>query len=349
MTKKFTHTRIAAVYDGSVFYAKDAMNGLDLANRWAEPSSRRTLVEEVKAEQASMARVVESLEKRVVVSDAAPARSAVRRDHPLPPPPDFELHRIEEGPLADIFSLINPAMLYGRHLGLKGNVERLLADKDEKARKLYAAVETLKQDILEKRYFTARGVYRFYPCRSRGNDLLIHDPADPNRILETFTFPRQPAGERLCLSDYCRDVDSGEMDSVVFFIVTTGGGVRAWSQKWKEAGEYLRSHMLQAIAIESAEGFAEWLHQKIRKDWGFPDPPEQTIPDILKGRYRGVRVSFGYPACPNMTDQRKLFQLLKATENIGVELTEGDMMDPEASVSALIFHHPDAKYFRADG
>ncbi|HZR46070.1 MAG TPA: vitamin B12 dependent-methionine synthase activation domain-containing protein, partial [Candidatus Manganitrophaceae bacterium] len=110
-----------------------------------------------------------------------------------------------------------------------------------------------------------------------------------------------------------------------------------------------RSHMLQAIAIEGAEGFAEWLHRKIRSDWGFPDPPEMTVHDILKNKYRGIRVSFGYPACPNMSDQQKLFRLLDATAQTGVELTDGDMMDPEASVSALVFHHPEAKYFRADG
>jgi 5-methyltetrahydrofolate--homocysteine methyltransferase len=105
--------------------------------------------------------------------------------------------------------------------------------------------------------------------------------------------------------------------------------------------------MLQSLAIEGAEAFAEWLHRKIRADWGFADPPVMTIRDILKNKYRSVRVSFGYPACPNMADQRKLFRLLSPPQ-IGVELTEGDMMDPEASVSALVFHHPEAKYFRTD-
>ena len=143
-------------------------------------------------------------------------------------------------------------------------------------------------------------------------------------------------------------MDSGEIDSVALFVVTMGKGVRALSTQLKEGGEYLRSHLLQAIAIEGAEGFAEWVHKKIRNDWGIPDPPEMTIQDVLKNRYRGIRVSFGYPACPNLADQRKLFRLLDATAKIGVELTDGDMMDPEASVSALVFHHPEAKYFRTD-
>jgi len=137
------------------------------------------------------------------------------------------------------------------------------------------------------------------------------------------------------------------MDAIAMFVVTCGRGVRELSHLWKEAGEYLRSHMLQAIAIEGAEAFAEWLHTKIRADWGFADPSEMSIKDVLKNKYRGIRVSFGYPACPDLGDQRKLFKLLDPSQ-IGVELTEGDMMDPEASVSALVFHHPEAKYFRTD-
>ena len=145
-----------------------------------------------------------------------------------------------------------------------------------------------------------------------------------------------------------RDVDSGEPDHVALFAVTCGTGVRQRAEEWKEAGEYLRSHALQALAIETAEAFAEMLHARLRTQWGFPDPPELPIADKLKGRYQGIRVSFGYPACPNLADQRVLFRLL-GPERVGISLTEGDMMDPEASVSALVFHHPEAKYFKADG
>jgi 5-methyltetrahydrofolate--homocysteine methyltransferase len=349
LTKRFTDTRIAPSYEGAVFYAKDAMNGLDLANRWADKAQRVHLLQKVKEEQASMMKIVEGLEKGSAAPVTATTRSAVRQDHPLPAPSDFALHPIEGAPLAEIFRLINPVMLYGKHLGLKGNIERLLSENDEKAIKLHRSVEAMKEEIISRSYLSARGIYRFFPCQSRGNDLLIYDPADPNRILETFTFPRQSSGERLCLADYCRSLDSGEMDSVAFFVVTNGVGVRVLSEKWKEAGDYLRSHMIQSIALEGAEGFAEWLHQKIRSEWGFADPPGLAVQDIFKKRYRGVRVSFGYPACPDMTDQQKLFRLLDVTARIGVELTEGDMMDPEASVSALVFHHPEAKYFRADG
>jgi 5-methyltetrahydrofolate--homocysteine methyltransferase len=349
LTRKFTDTKIAAEYAGPVIYAKDAMNGLEIANQLMNEETRDALLQRLREEQQHRALVFETRTATAAApAQAKPARSSVRRDHPLPKPPDFVLHALQKAPLLEIFSYINPVMLYGKHLGLKGDLEKKLAEKDKTAVKLYRTVEAFKKEAIAKNYITAQGIYRFFPCRTQGDDLLIYDPADPSRVIETFTFPRQPSGERLCLTDYCRETESGEMDSVAMFVVTCGKGVRKRAQNWKESGEYLRSHILQAVAIEAAEGFAEWLHKKIRADWGFPDPPGLPLKDLFHKKYRGVRVSFGYPACPNLADQHKLFKLLEATSRIGVEVTEGDMMDPEASVSALVFHHPEAKYFRAD-
>jgi 5-methyltetrahydrofolate--homocysteine methyltransferase len=122
--------------------------------------------------------------------------------------------------------------------------------------------------------------------------------------------------------------------------------VRQRAEELKAAGEYLLCHALQALAVETAEAAAEWLHRKLREKWGFPDPPETTMVDRFQARYRGKRYSFGYPACPELADQATLFHLLDGRK-IGVELTEGFMMDPEASVSALVLHHPQARYFAA--
>ncbi|MEK6684307.1 MAG: vitamin B12 dependent-methionine synthase activation domain-containing protein, partial [Nitrospirota bacterium] len=349
LTQKFTNTKIAAGYDGPVIYAKDAMNGLDIANQLMNKDTRDAFLRKVQENREHRVQLAEDQAQRTAaVSSPAAGRSSVRRDTPLPKTPDFDLHVLKEASVDEIFSYINPAMLYGKHLGLKGNLETLLAGQDETAVKLYRTVEEFKKEAVAKKYITAQGVYRFFPTRSRGDDLLIYDPADPKRVIETFTFPRQSSGERLCLSDYCRDVESKEMDTVVMFALTCGRGVRKLSTEWKEAGDYLRSHTLQAVAIEGAEAFAEWLHKKIRADWSFPDPSAFTPYDLFRKKYRGVRVSFGYPACPNLADQHKLFKLLDVTSRIGLELTDGDMMDPEASVSALVFHHPDAKYFRTD-
>jgi 5-methyltetrahydrofolate--homocysteine methyltransferase len=129
------------------------------------------------------------------------------------------------------------------------------------------------------------------------------------------------------------------------FVTSIGPGVRDLAEQWKSDGEFLKSHILQALALESAEGFAELLHERMRTMWGIGDTPALSKEDIFKTRYQGLRYSFGYPACPRLEDQSKLWILLQPKENIGVDLTEEYMMEPESSVSALVFHHPDAKYF----
>jgi 5-methyltetrahydrofolate--homocysteine methyltransferase len=146
------------------------------------------------------------------------------------------------------------------------------------------------------------------------------------------------------LSDYVLPAKDGQRDHVALFVVTAGEGVRIRSEEAKNAGHYFRSHGLQSLAIETAEGCAEWLHRRIREDWGFPDAPDMTMQQRFSSRYRGKRYSFGYPACPNLDDQAGLWKLLRP-EDIGCQLTEGMMMDPEASVSALVFIHPDCSYF----
>jgi 5-methyltetrahydrofolate--homocysteine methyltransferase len=162
-----------------------------------------------------------------------------------------------------------------------------------------------------------------------------------------FTFPRQVAGEKLCLADFVHPQDrSAPSDSIALFITTAGKGVRAKAEELKASGEYLLCHALQALAVETAEAAAEWLHRKIREKWGFPDPPDLTMTDRFQARYRGKRFSFGYPACPELADQATLFRLLDGRK-VGVELTDGFMMDPEASVSAIVVHHPQARYFAA--
>ncbi|HVK60390.1 MAG TPA: vitamin B12 dependent-methionine synthase activation domain-containing protein, partial [Bdellovibrionales bacterium] len=160
-------------------------------------------------------------------------------------------------------------------------------------------------------------------------------------------FLRQTKGEGLCLSDYLSPMGA-RPDAFAMFVTTVGRNVREVSAELKGKGEFLKSHILQALAIESAEAYAEYMHSFIRSTWGFPDDPNMTMMDRFQAKYQGKRYSFGYPACPRIEDQALLFELL-APQDIGVQLTEGFMMDPEASVSAIVFHHPDAKYFGVNG
>jgi 5-methyltetrahydrofolate--homocysteine methyltransferase len=337
LTRKFTATRIAAEYGGVTIYAKDAMDGLDLANQLFSGVTREGLIDRIRAEQAALVAGTAAADAPRPAAPPVRARADVRPVTP-PAPPDLEPHLLRDVPLTHIYPYLNLQMLYGKHLGLRGVVTRLIEEGDAKALELRDVVEGLKTESLLR----ADGVYRWYRARAAGDTVVLFEPGGAEAA--RFTFPRQRDGERLCLADYVReDVD----DYVALFAVTCGRGVRERAQALKEQGAYLRSHALQALAIECAEAFAEMLHSRLRTLWGFPDPPELTLEDKLKARYRGLRVSFGYPACPELADQATLWRLLRP-EQIGIELTEGFMMDPEASVSALVFHHPSAKYFKAE-
>jgi len=341
LTRKFTATRIAAEYGGLTLYAKDAMDGLDLANQLFSAPTREALVERVRREQATLvASSAGGAEPAPATAAPMPARRLERVA--VPAPPDLERHVLRDVPLSHVFPYLNLQMLYGKHLGLRGLVERLLESGDAKALELREIVEGLKRDAVAGGLVRAHGAYRWYRARAAGDTVTLFDASGGEA--GRFEFPRQKDGERLCLADYLRDdVD----DYVALFAVTCGTGVREVASAWKDRGEYVRSHALQALAIECAEAFAEMLHARLRTLWGFPDSPELSIAEKLKARYRGLRVSFGYPACPNLADQTTLFRLLEP-ETFGLSLTEGFMMDPEASVSALVFHHPAAKYFKAD-
>jgi 5-methyltetrahydrofolate--homocysteine methyltransferase len=234
-------------------------------------------------------------------------------------------------------------MLYGRHLGFKGNFEKLLADRDPKALELFHDMEKVEQEAAK--FMKIRAVWQFFEAERDGNTIHLFAPGAASP-LHSFRFGRQPKSDGLCLSDYILDAEEGVRDHLARFVVSAGECVRDHSEEAKQRGEFFLAHALQALAIETAEGCAEWLHRRIREDWGFPDPPTMTMQERFTSRYRGKRYSFGYPACPNLDDQQGIWKLLKP-EEIGVRLTEGMMMDPEASVSALVFHHPDCAYFTA--
>jgi 5-methyltetrahydrofolate--homocysteine methyltransferase len=339
LSAKFTETKIAPSYGKAVCYAKDAMTGLRLMNELMDPATRATVVS---AHTASGNGSGVTTTVKVKEISALPARSPkVRTDIPIPAVKylDRKVRLVPD--LREIWSYINPFMLYGRHLGFRGDFEKRFADRDPKAVELFEAMEEVRNEAAE--FMKVRAVWQFFEAESRSNALHLFAPGESDP-LHTFNFKRQRTGDFLCLSDYILSPQNGQRDHVALFVVTAGEGVRERGEKAKNDGYYFKSHGLQALAIESAEACAEWLHRRIREDWGFPDPPELAMAQRFTSRYRGKRYSFGYPACPDLEDQSGLWKLLKP-EEIGVQLTEGMMMDPEASVSALAFHHPDCTYF----
>ncbi|WP_050615268.1 methionine synthase [Bacillus testis] len=345
LSRKFTDTKIAPQYDGTVIYAKDAMQGLQLANTLhGEQAEKESYLQEL-ADKRQKAVVTATAEKQGAVAvlskpkvEMAPAVVKV--------PENLDRHVLAGYPLDFILPYVNKQMLLAHHLGLKGRVDLLLQQGDERAIMLNNLVQELIEDLKRERH-QVNGVYRFFPAQSSGNKVLIYHPDHQQEILETFDFPRQEKAPFLCLADYLKPVDSGEMDYVGMFIVTAGAGIRERSEHFKEQGEFLRSHAIQSLALETAEGFAERIHHIMRDKWGIHDPVDMAMRDRFAAKYTGQRYSFGYPACPNLEDQEKLFRLLQP-EDIGIQLTEGCMMEPEASVSAVVFAHPEARYFNVE-
>ncbi len=359
LSRSFVDKKIAPAYGGGlVAYARDAMQGLDLAKQIVEPEARGRLATDLARHRAALV-VDDGL--KVARPEAPRSRSLevpVLSD--LPAAPDLERHVLTWTPLDELWAYVNPRMLYGKHLGMKGVGLRMLdagerpsprsTDEEERrAADIVDVVEAVKADIRARRkdLMRPRAVYRFFRAASEGNRLHLYGPGGgPGRgtPLATFDFPRQQRPEGLCISDYVHPVDAPGVDTVCLFVTTAGEGVRAEADLLKARGEYLKSHVLMALGLETAEAYAEWLHAKLRGLWGFPDAPTTAMKSRFQARYRGKRYSFGYPACPRLDDQATLFALLEPAD-IGVEITDGFMMDPEASVSALVMHHPQAVYF----
>jgi 5-methyltetrahydrofolate--homocysteine methyltransferase len=254
-------------------------------------------------------------------------------------------------------------MLYGRHLGIKGGVARKLDDlsakelaelksSDPKSFEIFQTVNEVKAEYRGTEFMKTGAVYRFARAGSQGNRVWLGYRDAGRPVLKTIEFPRQTSADGLCLADFVAPLPDSEKaptledlkDNLALFAVTCGRGVRELAENLKNRGEYLKSHIVQVLAMESAEGYAEWLHAKIRSQWGVPDPIDMTMLERFQAKYVGKRYSFGYPACPRLDDQRILFDVLRP-EEIGMQLTEGFMMEPEASVSAIAFHHPEACYF----
>lgn len=334
LTRKFTDTRISPSYNGLVLYASDAMNGLDLMNKLQKEEEREKMKQDKKERHLQVVKQEEKkAEAPIIIEKLLP--------EPVMVPDSTRRIVLRDIPVAHLAPFLNRQMLLGHHLGLKGNVKKLLAEGDARAHQLNDLID----DLLRQggAWLQPKAVYQFFPAQSDGQHIIIYDPQDHTRILERFTFPRQEKAPYRTLGDYLRPVGD-EMDYVAFLAVTAGNGVRDVAERWKEKGDYLRSHAIQSLALELAEGLAEKTHMLIRDRWGIPDSPDMTMEERFRTKYRGIRVSFGYPACPELADQEKLFHLIQP-EEIGIRLTEGFMMEPEASVTAMVFAHPKARYF----
>jgi 5-methyltetrahydrofolate--homocysteine methyltransferase len=339
LSQKFTRTKIAPAYGEAVCYAKDAMAGLALVNLLTDAGQREGVL------AAHRAQEVHAEPREGASSAPAPAATMrsgkVRTDIPIPPAPSLTRRVVDVPNLDEVWACINSHMLYERQLGYPGRFDADLAACEPRAQELFRRIEDLKDAA--RRFMKVKAVCQFFQAERDANAIHLFSSMGTTPI-HTFQFGRSPGPDGLCLSDYVLDPKDGRRDHLAVFVASAGAGVLDQSEAWKQSGEVFNSHAIQALAVATAEACAEWLHRRIREDWGFPDPSSMTMKDRFSAKYRGKRYSFGYSSCPNLDDQQGVWKLLRP-EEIGVQLTEGMMMDPEASVSALVFHHPDCTYF----
>jgi 5-methyltetrahydrofolate--homocysteine methyltransferase len=204
----------------------------------------------------------------------------------------------------------------------------------------------LKKEMVEVGWFHPKAVYGFWPCNADGNDVVLYDQSGSNE-LQRITFPRQREGRKLCIADFFLPLESFRRDVIGLSCVTIGERASVETKKLFDAGEFTRYLYVHGLGVETAEALAEYVHKLMREELGIAGDDAARISDLFHQKYRGSRYSFGYPACPNLEDQVRIFALLKPEETIGVRLTSGFQLEPEQSTSALVVHHPQAKYFVA--
>jgi 5-methyltetrahydrofolate--homocysteine methyltransferase len=211
--------------------------------------------------------------------------------------------------------------------------------------KLKDQVRDVVAEAIHDGILAPKAIYRWFPATSIGESLVVPTTVgtSTSSVSKTFSFPRQNGRAGISAIDWLRPPEQGG-DHIAMFVVTAGLETGTRAAEMRKEGRLLASLILQSVAIELAEATAEWVHRRIRQEWGIGDPEGFDVQDVFRTKYRGIRLSFGYPACPSLEDQKPLFDLLQP-ERIGVELTEGFMMHPEGSVSALVFHHPAGKYY----
>src|SRR4051812_31352512 len=311
------------VYDPGVFYCKDAFAGLAVMDQLVEPDKRTQLVDKARDEARRLRE--QGPEPQLGPTDDESVRSKARSDAPVPAPPFWGVQEIPVE-LEDVFPHLDTHVLFKLHWGgrgKKGEEWRQLVDEEFQPR--------LERMWREQDYLQPRAVLGYFPCNAVGNSLELYDPEDPERVLETLVFPRQPGHDRICLADFYRPKETGERDVVAIQAVTAGPRVTELMAELEQRGELAEQLYTHGLGVQTAEGMAEWLHARVRSDLGIT--PAQ-----------GRRWSWGYPACPDQSEHTKVFRLLGA-ERIGLALSGGHAVEPEQSTVAIVAHHPQAVYF----
>ena len=344
LTRKYVEDDLRREYSNAVFYGDDAFGGLHIMQDLTSANGARE------------ARLAEGRKIKQFAKAAGASATAVIEAPPVPSPivapladlplaPFFGTRVLKQFDLRDIFPYVNELALFKNQWQLKtasaSDYKRLV---DEKFRPIFLQ---LQEEVIANGWFDPQTVYGYYPCQSDGNDVILYDTPDQARAkeIQRFTFPRQREGRKLCIADFFASRTSGNMDVIGLSVVTIGSRASEVTKALFDKGDYTRYLYLHGLSVETAEALAEYHHKTMREELGIAGEDAPRISDLFHQKYRGSRYSFGYPACPNLEDQTKMFALLRPEETIGVRLTTGYQLEPEQSTSAIVVHHPQAKYF----
>jgi len=324
-------------YGPGVFYCKDAFEGLETMDVLQDPKQRKDFVIKNLEDARNDVFLRTAVGKDIAVGEAGGERSDVAANNPVPKPPFWGTRVIRDILLDEVFELLDLDELYRLQWGARGSGDTY---KQTVKKEFEPALERLKKDAKQNGWIKPQVVYGYFPAQSKGNDIIIYDPAAYSsdggslREIARFHFPRMVGRERLCLADYVRSVDSGDVDVVPLQVVTVGNEATKRFEELQGKHEYTEAFYSHGLSVETAEAVAEWAHRRIKKELGVET---------------GKRYSWGYGACPDLDDHTVVFKLLPAREALGMDLTEAFQLLPEQSTAAVIMHHPEAKYYAVRG
>jgi 5-methyltetrahydrofolate--homocysteine methyltransferase len=347
-----TAVKIAPEYGGTTVYVPDASRVADVVSQLLNPAQRAAFGQANAQRQAELReRHRQRTHVLVPYRDARARRPTFAWDQPGIAVPCFTGRRsIDDMPLADLVPFIDWTFFFTAW-ELKGRFPAILDHPQygEAARDIYDHGRALLQDAIGRQTIRAAGVYGFWPANADGDDIVLFEDASRQREILRFNMLRQQeltdqTRPLRSLADFIAPIESGVIDYIGAFAVTAGLGIEEAVRRFEEKRDDYDAIMIKALADRLAEAFAECLHARVRREWGYGAEEHLSGEDLLAEKYRGIRPAFGYPACPDHSEKGKLFDLLEAGR-VGMALTETCMMTPAASVSGLYFAHPEASYF----
>jgi len=341
LNRRYVEQDLRAAYGGHVFYGEDAFTGLHIMDELCSNPVPVPVPVLLPVHAPKVKEKGTRAEKKTAAANGF--RSKVSRQLDIPQPPFLGSRIITDIDMRDVFRFLNERTLISTQWQFRKNNVPPKEYERQMREVAMPALDRIKRLCLEENILQPAVAYGFFPCAASGDDLVIFEDDGRTERLR-FLFPRQETGDHLCLSDYFAPGDAQATDYVAFMAVTMGPEVSRRAKEYFESARYTDYLYLHGLGVESAEALAEYWHKSIRAEWGFGHEDADDVRKLFKLHYRGCRYSFGYPACPNLEDQVKMFELLRP-ERIGLALSEQFQLEPEQSTTALIAHHPEAKYF----